>query len=165
MMCIVYGEVTISPSKSQFRAKNVARLLPVVVRSERRVHEHSTVTINGGTSWKTTSPSSTFAIAARYVEADASIALCCLWVLTDWSFSIRSSTTDAKINKHSLTNCKIQILWQSAKSNQEETAPLVSVCGLQQTLLMRFFFFPSTKYVPIHFFPPIFLQSSVHTLA
>lgn len=62
-----------------------------------------------------------------------------------------------KINKHSLTNCKIQILWQSAKSNQEETAPLVSVCGLQQTLLMRFFFFfhqiCSHSFLP-SYFPP-----------
>lgn len=88
---------------------------------------------------------------ARYVEPDASIALCCLFLLTDWDVYIRSNTTDAKINKHSLTNCKIQIPWQSAKSNQEETAPLVSVCRLQQTLLMRFFF-SSTEYVPIHFF-------------
>lgn len=100
-------------------------------------------------------------VVVWYVGADDSYALCCLFLHTDLKLAhLNSSTTDAKINKHSLMNGKIQIQWQSAKSNQEETASHVSVCRLQQTLLMRIFF--SFHRMTSNSFCPIFLWSRVH---
>lgn len=75
--------------------------------------------------------------------------------------SYKLPTADAQINKHSLMNGKAQIQWQSAKSNQEETAPHVSICRFQQTLLMRIFF--SLRRITSNSFCPIFLWSWVHT--
>lgn len=91
------------------------------------------------------SKSASFDVVARRVETDDSSALCCSFPRAQLRLAhVNSNTADAKINKHSLMSGKIQIQWQSAKSNEEEAAPHVSICRLQQTLLMSFFF-PSSS--------------------
>lgn len=156
-MCIIYREVTISLSKSQFRAKNA-------LRREQRAQAPQQLT--RGTGSEATEPGWTLAITARYVEADASIALCRPWVLTDGSFAAGSSTTDAT-NQYTFIN-------QLQNTNPVAVSKIQSGGNSSSCFCLRtpadsadegFSSSSSSKYVPIRFSPPIFLQSSVRTRA
>lgn len=112
------------------------------------------------------SKSHSFDEAPRYVETDDSYALCCLFLRTEVEISScwinSTSTADAKINKHSLMNGKIQIQWQSAKSNQEGNS--FSCIYLQALCWWDFFFFFFHR-ITSNSFCPIFCSGAGRILA